>query len=84
TLGNRRGDIESQAPRQRLGDDRSGQHMRRPLNRAMSRLGGVAMTKGALRLLGVETGEPRLPQLMPTGDQLDELAVDLRAAGVIA
>lgn len=55
-----------------------------PLNRAMSRLGGVAMTKGALRLLGVETGEPRLPQLMPTGDQLDELAVDLRAAGVIA
>lgn len=55
-----------------------------PLNRAMSRLGGVAMTKGALRLLGVETGEPRLPQLMPNGDQLDELAVDLRAAGVIA
>ncbi|MEU1428421.1 4-hydroxy-tetrahydrodipicolinate synthase [Nocardia sp. NPDC005746] len=55
-----------------------------PLNRAMARLGGVAMTKGALRLLGVETGEPRLPQLMPNGDQLDELAVDLRAAGVIA
>ncbi len=55
-----------------------------PLNRAMSRLGGVAMTKGALRLLGVETGEPRLPQLMPTGDQLEELAVDLRTAGVIA
>lgn len=55
-----------------------------PLNRAMSRLGGVAMTKGALRLLGIETGEPRLPQLMPNGDQLDELAVDLRAAGVIA
>lgn len=55
-----------------------------PLNRAMSRLGGVAMTKGALRLLGVETGEPRLPQVMPTPDQLDELAVDLRAAGVLA
>ncbi|MGW4119782.1 4-hydroxy-tetrahydrodipicolinate synthase [Nocardia sp. NPDC004711] len=55
-----------------------------PLNRAMARLGGVAMTKGSLRLLGVETGEPRLPQLMPTQDQLDELAVDLRAAGVIA
>ncbi len=55
-----------------------------PLNRAMSRLGGVAMTKGALRLLGVETGEPRLPQLMPSQDQLDELAVDLRAAGVLA
>ncbi|QLY29666.1 4-hydroxy-tetrahydrodipicolinate synthase [Nocardia huaxiensis] len=55
-----------------------------PLNRAMARLGGVAMTKGALRLLGVETGEPRLPQLMPSQDQLDELAVDLRAAGVLA
>ncbi|MFJ4650086.1 4-hydroxy-tetrahydrodipicolinate synthase [Nocardia sp. NPDC088792] len=55
-----------------------------PLNRAMARLGGVAMTKGALRLLGVETGEPRLPQLMPTADQLDALAVDLRAAGVLA
>ncbi|WP_327144977.1 4-hydroxy-tetrahydrodipicolinate synthase [Nocardia sp. NBC_01327] len=55
-----------------------------PLNRAMSRLGGVAMTKGALRLLGVETGEPRLPQLMPNAEQLAELAVDLRAAGVLA
>ncbi|WP_067702696.1 4-hydroxy-tetrahydrodipicolinate synthase [Nocardia jejuensis] len=55
-----------------------------PLNRAMARLGGVAMTKGALRLLGIETGDPRLPQLMPTADQLDELAVDLRAAGVLA
>ncbi|WP_067812891.1 4-hydroxy-tetrahydrodipicolinate synthase [Nocardia inohanensis] len=55
-----------------------------PLNRAMARLGGVAMTKGALRLLGIETGEPRLPQVMPTPDQLDELAVDLRAAGVLA
>lgn len=55
-----------------------------PLNRAMARLGGVAMTKGALRLLGIETGEPRLPQIMPSRDQLDELAVDLRAAGVLA
>ncbi|GAB2550587.1 4-hydroxy-tetrahydrodipicolinate synthase [Nocardia heshunensis] len=55
-----------------------------PLNRAMARLGGVAMTKGALRLLGIETGEPRLPQLLPSQDQLDELAVDLRAAGVLA
>ncbi|MET9491967.1 4-hydroxy-tetrahydrodipicolinate synthase [Nocardia sp. NPDC006630] len=55
-----------------------------PLNRAMSRLGGVAMTKGALRLLGVETGEPRLPQLMPNTEQLAELAVDLRTAGVLA
>ncbi|AYF74761.1 4-hydroxy-tetrahydrodipicolinate synthase [Nocardia yunnanensis] len=55
-----------------------------PLNRAMARLGGVAMTKGALRLLGTEAGEPRLPQLMPGREQLDELVVDLHAAGVLA
>lgn len=55
-----------------------------PLNRAMARLGGVSMTKGALRLLGIETGDPRLPQIMPTAEQLDGLAVDLRAAGVLA
>ncbi|MEU0546054.1 4-hydroxy-tetrahydrodipicolinate synthase, partial [Nocardia sp. NPDC005978] len=42
-----------------------------PLNRAMARLGGVSMTKGALRLLGIETGEPRLPQIMPTTEQRD-------------
>ncbi|WP_040836585.1 4-hydroxy-tetrahydrodipicolinate synthase [Nocardia brevicatena] len=53
------------------------------LNAAMARLGGVAMTKGALRLLGVEVGEPRLPQLMPSTEQLDELAADLEAAGVL-
>lgn len=53
------------------------------LNAAMTRLGGVAMTKGALRLLGVEVGEPRLPQLMPSTEQLDELAADLEAAGVL-
>lgn len=53
------------------------------LNAAMARLGGVAMTKGALRLLGVEVGEPRLPQLMPSADQLEELAADLRAAEVL-
>lgn len=53
------------------------------LNAAMARLGGVAMTKGALRLLGVEVGEPRLPQLMPSTEQLDELAADLQAAGVL-
>lgn len=55
-----------------------------PLNRAMARIGGVAMTKGALRLTGVETGEPRLPQLIPNETQLAELAADLRAAGVLA
>ncbi len=55
-----------------------------PLNHAMARLGGVAMTKGGLRLLGVEVGEPRLPQLMPSTEVLDRLAEDLRTAGVLA
>ncbi|MGW0249399.1 4-hydroxy-tetrahydrodipicolinate synthase [Nocardia goodfellowii] len=55
-----------------------------PLNTAMARLGGVAMTKAGLRLLGVEVGEPRLPQLMPSNEQLDQLAADLRLAGVAA
>ncbi len=54
-----------------------------PLCRAMARVGGVSMTKAALRLLGVETGEPRLPQLMPDSEQLEAVAADLRAAGVL-
>ncbi|MGI5217327.1 4-hydroxy-tetrahydrodipicolinate synthase [Nocardia carnea] len=53
------------------------------LNAAMARLGGVAMTKGGLRLLGVDVGEPRLPQIMPSPEQLEDLAADLRAAGVL-
>ncbi|MGQ4614848.1 4-hydroxy-tetrahydrodipicolinate synthase [Nocardia sp. R7R-8] len=55
-----------------------------PLHAAMARLGGVAMSKGGLRLLGVEVGEPRLPQLMPTGAQLEVLAAELRAVGVLS
>ncbi|MGW5382976.1 4-hydroxy-tetrahydrodipicolinate synthase [Nocardia sp. NPDC003963] len=53
------------------------------LNAAMARLGGVAMTKGGLRLLGIDAGEPRLPQIMPSPEQLEDLAADLRAAGVL-
>jgi 4-hydroxy-tetrahydrodipicolinate synthase len=55
-----------------------------PLHAAMARLGGVAMSKGGLRLLGVDVGEPRLPQLMPTGEQLESLAADLRSSGVLS
>ena len=53
------------------------------LNAAMARLGGVAMVKGGLQLLGIEAGEPRLPQIMPGPEQLEDLAADLRAAGVL-
>lgn len=53
-----------------------------PLNAAQSRLGGVTMSKAGLRLLGLDTGEPRLPQMPATPEQIDQLAADLRAAGV--
>jgi 4-hydroxy-tetrahydrodipicolinate synthase len=55
-----------------------------PLTRAMARVGGVALCKGALRLLGVAVGEPRLPQLMPDDAQLRAIAADLNSAGVLA
>jgi dihydrodipicolinate synthase/N-acetylneuraminate lyase len=36
------------------------------LNNAQARLGGVTMAKTGLRLQGIETGEPRLPQVPAT------------------
>lgn len=54
-----------------------------PLNAAQTRLGGVTFAKEGLRLLGIEVGDPRLPQLPATPEQLDELVADLRAAAVL-
>jgi 4-hydroxy-tetrahydrodipicolinate synthase len=54
-----------------------------PLNAAMKRLGGVTMAKAGLRLQGLEVGDPRLPQISATPDQLEALAADMRAAGVL-
>ncbi|MFH5206802.1 4-hydroxy-tetrahydrodipicolinate synthase [Antrihabitans sp. NCIMB 15449] len=54
-----------------------------PLVRAMAGLGGVAMSKAGLRLLGIDVGEPRLPQIAPTTEKIDLLALDLVAAGVL-
>jgi 4-hydroxy-tetrahydrodipicolinate synthase len=54
-----------------------------PLNAAQIRLGGVTMSKAGLRLQGIETGDPRLPQVPATPDQIDGLATDMRAAGVL-
>jgi 4-hydroxy-tetrahydrodipicolinate synthase len=34
-------------------------------------------------LLGVEVGDPRLPQMPATPDQIDTLAADMRAASVL-
>jgi 4-hydroxy-tetrahydrodipicolinate synthase len=54
-----------------------------PLNAAQTRLGGVTFAKEALRLQGFETGDPRLPQIPATPEQIDELAADMRAAAVL-
>lgn len=53
------------------------------LDAAQTRLGGVTMSKAGLRLQGIEVGDPRLPQVPATPEQLDELAADMRAAGVL-
>ncbi|MGH3598639.1 MAG: 4-hydroxy-tetrahydrodipicolinate synthase [Mycobacterium sp.] len=54
-----------------------------PLCNAMSRLGGVTMIKAGLRLQGIDTGDPRLPQVAATPEQVDALAADMRAASVL-
>lgn len=54
-----------------------------PLNYAQNRLGGVTMSKEALRLLGIDAGEPRLPQVPATPSEIEELAADMRSAGVL-
>ena len=53
------------------------------LNDAQNRLGGVTLAKAGLRLLGIDTGEPRLPQMPATDEQVEALAADMRAAGVL-
>ncbi|BBZ54294.1 4-hydroxy-tetrahydrodipicolinate synthase [Mycolicibacterium phocaicum] len=55
-----------------------------PLGDAQNRLGGVTMSKEALRLLDIDAGDPRLPQVPATADQVAALAADLRAASVLA
>jgi 4-hydroxy-tetrahydrodipicolinate synthase len=54
-----------------------------PLTNAMSRLGGVTLSKAGLRLQGIEVGDPRLPQVAATAEQVDALAADMRAASVL-
>ena len=41
------------------------------------------MAKAGLRLQGIEVGDPRLPQMAATAEQIDELASDMRAASVL-
>ncbi|MGB6038292.1 MAG: dihydrodipicolinate synthase family protein, partial [Gordonia sp. (in: high G+C Gram-positive bacteria)] len=55
-----------------------------PLVDAMGRLGGVTMVKTALRITGLEVGNPRLPQVAAEPTQIESLISDLRAAEVIS
>lgn len=54
-----------------------------PLCNAMARLGGVTMSKAGLRLQGIDVGDPRLPQMPATAEQIEALAADMRAASVL-
>lgn len=54
-----------------------------PLNDSQTRLGGVTFAKAGLRLQGIDVGEPRLPQVPATPEQLETLAADMRAATVL-
>lgn len=54
-----------------------------PLAAAQIRLGGVTMSKEGLRLQGFDAGQPRLPQIPASADEIEALAVDMRAAAVL-
>jgi 4-hydroxy-tetrahydrodipicolinate synthase len=54
-----------------------------PLCNALGRLGGVTMSKAGLRLQGIDVGDPRLPQMAATPEEIDALAADMRAASVL-
>ena len=48
----------------------------------MGRAGGVIFSKAALRLRGVDVGDPRLPLPPATAEQVTAIADDLAEAGV--
>jgi 4-hydroxy-tetrahydrodipicolinate synthase len=54
-----------------------------PLAAAQGRLGGVTLAKAGLKLLGVDAGDPRLPQIPASADEVEALTADLRAAAVL-
>jgi 4-hydroxy-tetrahydrodipicolinate synthase len=53
-----------------------------PVIRAMGRVGGVIFAKTALRLRGIDVGEPRLPLPPATEEQVAAIAGDLQTAGI--
>lgn len=53
-----------------------------PVMRAMARVGGVIFVKTALRLRGLDVGDPRLPLVPATPEQEAAIARDLAEAGI--
>jgi len=51
-----------------------------PLLRATARVGGVTFAKAAIRLRGHDMGDPRLPQVPATAEQVAAIEADLGAA----
>ncbi|SKV35349.1 dihydrodipicolinate synthase [Mycobacteroides abscessus subsp. abscessus] len=43
----------------------------------------MGAVKAGLRLQGIEVGDPRLPNVPPSPEQIEGLAADMRAAGVL-
>ncbi|AKE39378.1 4-hydroxy-tetrahydrodipicolinate synthase [Corynebacterium camporealensis] len=54
-----------------------------PLAHAQARLGGVTLAKAALRLQGIEVGDPRLPVTAADDAEIEELRRDMEKAGVL-
>jgi 4-hydroxy-tetrahydrodipicolinate synthase len=52
--------------------------------RAFGTVGGVSFSKAALRLVGLNVGEPRLPQVAADPEQVAVITAALVAAGVLA
>lgn len=54
-----------------------------PLVNAQARLGGTSLVKAALRLQGIEVGDPRLPVTAPNEQEIEDLRRDMEKAGVL-
>ena len=53
------------------------------LARQQGALGGVTFAKAALRLQGIEVGDPRLPVAAATDEQVERLREEMTQAGVL-
>jgi 4-hydroxy-tetrahydrodipicolinate synthase len=65
---------------EKVGDARAIHLALLPLVHAMGRVGGVTFAKAAIRLRGHDMGEPRLPLMPATDEQVKAIEADLHAA----